>query len=99
MGLTVGEARERGPRFVREGSLLLARDGAADLVFHGKVERIPVEDLVVPEPTEDMVQRRNISLKRWFPTPNPSRVNQPHSKLLNKHLPSHPCGHKGGVTT
>ena len=64
MGLTVGEAQERGPQFIREGSLLLARDSSADFVFHGKVERVPVEDLVVLEPTKDMVQRRNMSLKR-----------------------------------
>ena len=67
-GLIVGEAKERGPRFIREGSLVPAQDGSADLVFHGRAEHIPIEDPIVPEPTNDMVQRRNISLERWFPS-------------------------------
>ena len=47
-GLTVGKAWERGPRFIREGFLMLARDASADSVFQGSGEHIPIED-----PAED----------------------------------------------
>ena len=66
-GLTVGEAQERGPRFIRKDSLVPARDGLVDLVFHGKFEHIPIEDPIIPELAKDMVQRGNMSLERWFP--------------------------------
>ena len=66
-GLTVGEAQERGPRFIREDSLMPTRDGLVDLVFHGKFEHIPIKDPIIPELAKDMVQRCNMSLERWFP--------------------------------
>ena len=47
-GLIVGKAWERGLRFIREGSLMLARDASADSVFQGSDEHIPIED-----PAED----------------------------------------------
>ena len=47
-GLTVGKAWERGPCFIREGSLMLARDASAGSVFQGSDEHIPIED-----PAED----------------------------------------------
>ena len=42
-GLTVGEARDLGPRLIRLGSLLPVRDESTDSVFQGRVEHIPVE--------------------------------------------------------
>ena len=44
-GLTVGKARDLGPRLIRLGSLLLLRDGSTDSVFQDRAEHIPVEQL------------------------------------------------------
>lgn len=64
--LIVGEARERGPWFIIEGSLMPVRDGSTNLVFHGRAEHIPIEDPIVLELANDMVQRCNMSLECWF---------------------------------
>lgn len=53
---TVGEARERGLRYVREGFLVPTRDGLADLVFQGRAEHIPVEDPTCAKDDDEMVQ-------------------------------------------
>nr|POE97719.1 hypothetical protein CFP56_71782 [Quercus suber] len=55
-GLTVGEARERGSRYVREGFLVPTREGLADLVFQGRAEHIPVEDSTCAKDDDEMVQ-------------------------------------------
>ena len=43
-GLIVGEAQEREPCFIREGSLLPVKDGSVDIVFRGRAEHLPIED-------------------------------------------------------
>ena len=85
-GLTVNEARQLGPRQVREDSLKLISEGSVDTVFPTK--HIPIEDPVNPEPINDTVQRRNMGLgalvpKRptcrgsIWPTANPSTDSSP----------------------
>ena len=51
-GLLLGEAWRLGPQQIREGSLLLVRDGSADQVFHCCVEHIPLEELVGADQAE-----------------------------------------------
>lgn len=49
-GLTLVEARRLNPRQIREGSLLLVRDGSTNRVFLGRAEHILVEEPVVAIP-------------------------------------------------
>ena len=55
-GLTVSEARERGPCYIREGFLKLARDNSADSIFQGRTEHILVEDPTSVMANDEMVQ-------------------------------------------
>ena len=43
-GLTIGEARDLGPRRTRVGSLVPVRDESIDIVFQGHVVHISVEE-------------------------------------------------------
>lgn len=54
--LTIGEPWERGLRFIREGSLLLAEVSSVDSVFQGKAKHIPVEDPTTAESDNVMVE-------------------------------------------
>ena len=49
-GLTLVEARRLNPRQIREGSLLLVRDGSTNRVFLGRAEHILVEEPIVAIP-------------------------------------------------
>lgn len=64
-GLTIDEAWARGPRFIREGSLLPVRDSSVNTVFHGRAEHCPVEDLAIPEPDNAMVEQRNMNIRHF----------------------------------
>lgn len=54
-GITIGEARERGPCRRKEGSLTAVRDGSANTVFQGRVELFPIEDPTTVDPVDIMV--------------------------------------------
>lgn len=72
-GLTIGEARARGPRFIREGFLFLVRDGLADSVFQGKAKHILVEDLTTAKSDDVMVEHRNMNVGHFFSNAQPAR--------------------------
>ena len=55
---------ERGPRFIREGSLMLARDCLGNLVFHGRAEHVLVEDQAKLEPKTWF--KDNLNIEHWF---------------------------------
>ena len=70
-GLTMGEAREKGPCRRRESSLDSVRDGSRDTVFQGRVEHIPVEKPTIVAPDTIMVQQRNMNIRRYFSDAQP----------------------------
>ena len=59
-GLLLGEARRLGPQQIREGSLLLVRDGFADQVFHCCVKHIPLEELVGADQVEHIPSKSRL---------------------------------------
>jgi len=52
-GLTFDEARDLGPWLVRYDSLEPIQDGSGDTVFQGWAVHIPVEALILGDPTEE----------------------------------------------
>lgn len=74
---------EKGPRFIRKGSLVLVQDGLGDLVFHSRFEHVLVEDQANLEPKtwfRDAIW--TLSIGSWVP--NKQGINQSHNKLLSK---------------
>ena len=71
-GLIVGKARQRAPQYIKEGSLVLARDGLVDSIFQGRAEHIPFKDPATAEPNDEMVQRCNMNLRCFFPGTQPA---------------------------
>ena len=43
-GLILNEAQALSPRQIREGSLLLVKDGSVNMVFHSRAKHILVEE-------------------------------------------------------
>ena len=66
LNISVNEAWERGPCQTREGSLELIRDGLGDLVFHGRLQHIPISDVEDEEMGNRMVRWRNVEFGHYF---------------------------------
>ena len=51
--LTIGEARDLGPRLIRVGLLVPTKDGSADTIFQGQAVHTSVEEQCIEAPTAE----------------------------------------------
>lgn len=76
-GLMSKEARQLGPRIVRHDSLKPIQDGSRDRVFQGKAVHIPLEALVLEDPTEKDLAREELPpITSALPTPTTDMVQK-----------------------
>ena len=69
--ILANEARKKGSHQARDSSKELVMDGSGDIVFHGRLQHIPMNDLKEEEEDEDeeeedMVRWCNIKIRHYF---------------------------------
>lgn len=85
--LTIGDARDLGPRYIGADELALVRDASANLVSQNHKVHVPVEELEAQAQTTEleaaeadqdteMVTRRKMTVDRFLPGTRPTTQPQ-----------------------